>query len=569
MFGGQNHVSSASEAMPASSVAVAEQQSVYPNQGHRSGNQPVVAIRQNFRGVNQSARLVAPVAGLSQPNYVSSVNSDNPSSDNKRKRTESDDNDESPNKRRHTSITSSTTSTTSTTSSIASSINAGANAAVQLFLKEFNETSTAFGQLLMDGPIADFHSPQAQARIDQIILRVINEVNAINIETGQRAFNCGAFKALQEILREAEELGLVFGQTLLQGPISGQELIEARRHMSRMYRDIMSSYTPVPGAQPAQNVNGVPARPPSNLAPVPPAWPSRASGSNQNAVGAVVNPATWSPEASPTGVHNQNGPRAVSTAAAAAQTPEATQGVFNQDFTVFGPTPIPGTSTSSDNNNGDSDSPLRPLVLPEGFVPIFPPPVPSSQQMATPSPTPEVPAPESFDAAIFAARLPPVDPALLPSFADVPVKEKPPRKRRANQGGSSGQAAPRKRAKKNKADDEPKVSTVGKVRPSWTYTFGTRLHGLEKESGGLVRLPGATARMEATIARFKAAVLEELAMEEEQIPSGFVYLARLGHEQNMAALRRLLKKLAKEAALAAGLEWEEDEEEEDEEGEEE
>ncbi|KAK4111152.1 hypothetical protein N656DRAFT_171854 [Canariomyces notabilis] len=563
MSGGQNHVSPASEAMPATSIPVAEQEGLYPNQGHRTGNQPVVAVRQNFRGVNQFARSVASVAGPSQPNSVSSVNSDNPSSDNKRKGTESDDNDESPNKRRQTSITSSTTFLVP--SSITSSIKAGVNAAVQLVLKEINETGTAFAQLLMDGPLADFHSPQAQARIEQTIMRLINEVNAMNIESDQRAFNNGAFKALQEILREAEELGQVFGETLLQGAISGQELLEARRRMSRMYRDIMVSYTPLPGAQPAQNVNGVPVRPSSNLAPVPPAWPSRASGSNQNVVGAVVNPATWSPEASPTGVHNQNGPRAVSTAAAA-QTPEATQGVFNQDFTVFGPTPIPGTSTGSDNSNGDGDSPLRPLVLPEGFVPIFPPSVPSSQQMATPSPTPEAPAPESFDATIFALRMPPTDPALLPAFDDVPVKEKKLRKRRANQG-ASGQAAPRKRAKKNKADDEPKVSTVEKVRPSWTYTFGTRLHGLEKESGGLVRLPGATARMEATIARFKAAVLEELAMEEEQIPSGFVYLARLGHEQNMAALRRLLKKLAKEAALAAGLEWEEDEEEEDEEGE--
>ncbi|KAK3297743.1 uncharacterized protein B0H64DRAFT_373057 [Chaetomium fimeti] len=123
-------------------------------------------------------------------------------------------------------------------------IKAGVCTAIAHVVKEA-KTGTVFSQPLLDGPIEDFRS-EFIGHIKQVIKTHIVAVNATNPQDDQQAFLKGAFKLLQGILQEIERRGCVFKKALLSGPVSGADLIPARRGMSAVYQAIMAEYTSPP-----------------------------------------------------------------------------------------------------------------------------------------------------------------------------------------------------------------------------------------------------------------------------------------------------------------------------------
>ncbi|KAH6851014.1 hypothetical protein B0I37DRAFT_404716 [Chaetomium sp. MPI-CAGE-AT-0009] len=134
-------------------------------------------------------------------------------------------------------------------------IKAGVCTAIAHVVKEA-KAGTVFSQPLLDGPVDDFRS-ELIGHIKQVIKTHVVEVNATTPQDGQQAFLKGAFKLLQGILHEIERRGCVFKKALLSGPVSGPDLIPARKGMSAVYQAIMAEYTSPPrfdgdSAQPAK-----------------------------------------------------------------------------------------------------------------------------------------------------------------------------------------------------------------------------------------------------------------------------------------------------------------------------
>jgi hypothetical protein len=144
-------------------------------------------------------------------------------------------------------------------------IKAGICTAIAHIVKEAS-TGSIFAQPLLDGPIEDFRS-ELGSHIKQVIKTHVVAVNATNPQDDQQAFLKGAFKLLQGILQEIERRGCAFKKALLSGPVSGPDLIPARRGMATVYQAIMAEYTSPPRfdggfAQPAK-LQDTPTREPT------------------------------------------------------------------------------------------------------------------------------------------------------------------------------------------------------------------------------------------------------------------------------------------------------------------
>ena len=126
------------------------------------------------------------------------------------------------------------------------SIKAGICASIKLIVAEAKTQGTALSMMLTDGPGTDFSGPETGARIKQATRDRLAEVNGMNPDSDRQAFNNGAYKLLQGLLREAEESGSTFGKELLLGPIRGAELAATKKAMVGMYKEAMGSYESPP-----------------------------------------------------------------------------------------------------------------------------------------------------------------------------------------------------------------------------------------------------------------------------------------------------------------------------------
>ncbi|AEO71328.1 uncharacterized protein THITE_2018905, partial [Thermothielavioides terrestris NRRL 8126] len=125
-------------------------------------------------------------------------------------------------------------------------IKAGVCAVVKAILTEARTHGTVLTQVLLDGPDADFGTPETKGRIKQATRTYLDEVNASNPESDRQAFNSGAYKAFHGIVREIEQHGTVFGKELLVGQPTGHELLAVKRSMATRYREVIASYTSPP-----------------------------------------------------------------------------------------------------------------------------------------------------------------------------------------------------------------------------------------------------------------------------------------------------------------------------------
>lgn len=131
-------------------------------------------------------------------------------------------------------------------STFGTAIKAGVCAVIKTILKEAKSRGTVLSQVLMDGPAADFSSPETSARIKKATKGHLDEVNAARPETDQQAFNSGTYKAFHGIVEEIAHHGAVFGKELVAGPVSGAELQAVKRAMANEYKEVIASYMSPP-----------------------------------------------------------------------------------------------------------------------------------------------------------------------------------------------------------------------------------------------------------------------------------------------------------------------------------
>ncbi|KAK3304310.1 uncharacterized protein B0T15DRAFT_236289 [Chaetomium strumarium] len=137
---------------------------------------------------------------------------------------------------------------------------AGITAAIKCLVNEVKRRGTALGQMLADGFQTNLAAPEMSARIKQLTKSCMADATATNPEDENHAFNCGAWKALHQIMQEMEQHGTALGKALLVGPLSGTVLVAVKQKMGDLFKEVAELYTSPPRfgtssaqlAQPAQ-----------------------------------------------------------------------------------------------------------------------------------------------------------------------------------------------------------------------------------------------------------------------------------------------------------------------------
>ncbi|KAK4153900.1 hypothetical protein C8A00DRAFT_43278 [Chaetomidium leptoderma] len=428
-------------------------------------------------------------------------------------------------------------------STFGTAIKAGVCAVVGRIRGEVKRQGTALSHMLIDGPTTDFSGPETGTRIKQATKHLLAE-----------AFINGAYKILQTIVQEAEVYGSVFGKQLLLGPITGSDLVAAKKAMVVIYKEVSAAYTAPPAfdlcpARSAQLQQQTPTR----------ARPAPAHGSGQNGMAnrsSTSSPhlprhplAPGTPVPGRTGSPQMNGHAASSSPMQAFPTLPAHKGCPSPMNGYATPAyQQPPTASSSPMqafptlpaHNGGCPSPLNGYATsaypdspgPGGSAPDIPEPTnsyPLPQQQQQPVQQKKTPAPRKSR-----ARKPPTTqdddnntPTTTPATTPAPITTT------TTAVGGPGQCIPRiyyrfsdaafymqLRADNNNNNDD--INDNDNDNDTATHHH---------------RMGRGTAASEAELARFLAAA-HTLGMGPP--PAGFVFRLWVGMERNLEALGRLV-----------------------------
>ncbi|KAK4040457.1 hypothetical protein C8A01DRAFT_15669 [Parachaetomium inaequale] len=389
------------------------------------------------------------------------------------------------------------------------SIKAGICTAIAHIVKEARK-GTVFSQVLLDGPISDFGSPEIGGRIKQATKLHLVAVNATNPEDNREAFLRGAFRVLQAVLREVERHGSVFEKPLLDGPLSGPELMSARRAMGAVYKTVMAEYTSPPRfdggcARPA-SVQQTPTRAPAAHARV----------SSQSTV-AKGSASAGSP-------HLPGQTVAAGTPVVGSSPQVSGRAASSSPMQPFPTLPTQSGYPSPSPMNGYTDA-----VNQHPTVSAMPATAQTSGPMnGVPEPTNYYPSPP---------HLPALDQVQPQKAKKTPARRKSRARSKASSTTTANTPAPNIDTTTSTPPPKPKPSTTNQCIPRLYYRFadGAFYMQLQNADGTEThhRMGRGTDAAEAALGRFVAAARE---MGIEECPEGFVFRLWEGVEGNLRAL---------------------------------
>jgi hypothetical protein len=402
-------------------------------------------------------------------------------------------------------------------SRLGTAIKAGVCAVVARLRKEAKRQGTALSHMLTDGPVTDFGSAETCARIKQVTRSILAEVSATDPEDDRQAFINGAYKVLQVMVQEAEESGSVFGKQLLLGPISGSELVAAKKAMVNIYKEVSASYTSPPrfdgGSVRSVQVQQTPTR----ASHIP------AHVSNQNGMAGM---------STLPGHHVAPGTPALDRSASPQM---AGYSASSSPMQAFPTLPQDGYHAVPTQSYPVSASPLTGVPKPTDYYPEQPQQQPA-QKKKTPAPR-KSRARKPSTAAIKPENN--VDATGTPGPATTPNPSTPaPLTVDPNIGI-------------NPTGSPVSASSGGQCIPKLSYRFADRSFYMQLavEGGGggesetHHRMGRGTTASEAALARFMEAARARFGMKGEMdvcVPREFVYRMWIGEEGNLEELGRLM-----------------------------